>query len=774
MSRTECRAGLIPLALLGYACSVALPSVAEPLKLPGSESVARWQDLEWPSIQARDQLFVEETGPLPPQNAEDLARRVPTLQFEAPSTRLTSFSIRGLGSSSFNDGLESNVGLWVDGVYLGRQGMFPADLVGVERIEVLRGPQGTLYGRNSSAGVVHLISRLPSWQPTGRAEVLVGEHGKRQQRAELAGPLVDQVLAGSLSLYRRSADGALDNDLLGAQVNDEDRSGARGQLLWLGPQGLTARLIVEQTRQRENCCAYAVARYSPSARTSAAFVGYSLPTARPFERSVEQDTRNRTDANQKAVTLHVEMPFSEASRLSSISGWRSWDLASRGDLDGIGLPISPAGGVDLEHAQYSQEFRLTGPLTGSLDYMLGYHGMYQKMDRRGWMVLGASAADWFAGSVPLVRQLGLTPEMIDDGILDGARVDTPGSQTTRSHAAYGQLDWRPTDSYLISAGLRLADERKHGAASRSAWRPELGPDPVSQALGPGLQAASLGQDYQRRDAVRDRLFGGHLRATRYITDNLALYFGAASAYKAGGINAEPVGRGVEPTFDPERAYSLEAGGSFTYAAGLGTTHFAVYQTQVHDFQAITYNPHSSAASPQRNNLMNVGRVRSRGIEVDNRWAFSHSLNGYLAMAWNDSRYRHFSNAPCPPPAEQLYCDQSGKQVYGAPRWSAATGLDYRRAAWPGLDWLAGASYGWRSGSYGTLERGESTYLSSRGTADAYLGVASADDQWDLTLIGRNLFDKQYVAAYYALTGAGDYGAALGAPRSLDVRLRIGF
>ncbi|WP_022962044.1 TonB-dependent receptor [Halopseudomonas pelagia] len=763
----------LQVALFGYACSVSLAVAAEPLKLPDGESVARWQDLDWPSIQARDLLFVEETGPLPPQTAEELTRRVPTLQFEAPSTRLTSFSIRGLGSSSFNDGLESNVGLWVDGVYLGRQGMFPADLAGVERIEVLRGPQGTLYGRNSSAGVVHLISRLPTWQPTGRAEILVGENGKRQQRVELAGPLVDQVLAGSVSLYRRSADGALDNTLVGAEVNDEDRSGARGQLLWLGPPGLTARLIVEQTRQREDCCAYPVARYSQSARDSAAFVGYSLPPARPFERNVEQDTRNQVSTRQEAVTLHIEAPVGAASRLSSITGWRSWDLASRGDLDGIGLPITRAGGVDIEHAQYSQEFRLTGPVTSNLDYLLGYHGMHQQMDRRGWVTYGSSAADWFAGSVPLVQQLGITPQMIDDGILDGAESESQGRQTTRSHAVYAQLDWRPTEIYLVSAGLRLADERKHGSTHRSSRRPDLALDPITQLVGPALQAATLGQDYQRRDAVRDRLFGGHLRATRYVSDNLALYVGAASAYKAGGINAEPIGTGVSPTFDPERAYSLETGGSLTYAAGRGSTHFALYQTQVHDYQAITYNPHSSSVNPQRNNLMNVGRVRSRGVEVDNNWAFSDSLDGYLAVAWNDSRYRHFSNAPCPPPTEQLYCDQSGKQVYGAPRWSAATGLDYRRAAWPGLDWLVGGGYSWRSGAYGTLERGENTYLSSRGTADAYLGLADADEQWDLTLIGRNLVDKEHVAAYYALTGAGDYGAALGAPRSLALRLRVG-
>lgn len=766
--------GLLQTWLLVCAATLPLIVSADTLKLPDSEQVARWQDLAWPSIQARDLLFIQETEPLPPQTAEELAQRVPSLQFEAPSTRLTSFSIRGLGSSSFNDGLESNVGLWVDGVYLGRQGMFPADLVGVESVEVLRGPQGTLYGRNSSAGVVHLISRLPSWRPTGRAGLLTGENGKRQQRVELAGPLVDEVLAGSLSLYQRSADGELDNRLVGAQVNDEDRRGGRGQLLWLGPAGLTARLIVEQSQLREDCCTYPVVRYSQSARNSAAYVGYALPPARPFERRVEQDSRNRTTARQDAVTLHVELPLGAASRLTSITGWRSWDLASSGDLDGIGLPITPAGGVDLDHAQYSQEFRLSGPVTSNLDYLLGYHGLYQRLDRRGWVEYGSSAADWFAGSVPLVQQLGITPQMIDDAILDGAKAESRGSQTARSHAIYAQLDWRPSETYLLSAGLRLADERKHGSTTRSSRRPDLALDPVSQLVGPALQAATLGQDYQRRDTVHDRLFSGHLRLTHYVTDNLALYVGAASAYKAGGINAEPIGTGVSPTFDPERAYSLEAGGSLTFAAGLGKTHFALYQSQVHDYQAITYNPHSSVLNPQRNNLMNVGRVRSRGVEVDTVWTFSDNLDAYLALAWNDSRYRHFSDAPCPPPTTQLYCDQRGKQVYGAPRWSAASGFDYRHVAWSGLDWLAGAGYSWRSGSYGTLERGEGTYLSPRGTADGYLGLADAGDQWDLMLIGRNLFDKQYVTAYYALTGSGDYGAALGEPRNLALRLRVGF
>lgn len=701
----------------------------------------------------------------------DLAERVPTLQVQVPSARLTSYRIRGLGSSSFNDGLESSVSMFVDGVYLGRQGMFLADLDDLQRVEVLRGPQGTLFGKNSSAGAISIITRGPTRHLEAGAEAILGSDGLRQRRLRLSGSLSD-ALAGRISFYQRQRDGRVENGLSGRKYNDEQRLGVRGQLLWTPNDDLSLRLIAEYDREEHDCCVFPVKHYSDVSLASADFLAYRLPEARPFRREVEHDTDTVSETRQRALTLVLDLTLAGVE-LTSITAWRDWQYAAQMDLDGIGLAIVPHGGSHLEHSQFSQEIRMTGRLAEQFRYVTGIYYLKQNMYRQGWLEYGENAADWYAGAVMSALPPELTATQIDDSFLAGAQVYTPGKQQSDHRALFGQLSWQLTPRLELSAGLRYNQESKRGVSQRRLARiPPLPDEPFAAALGGILHRAALGAAYYQRSSFAEHQLSGQLTASYQFDEKTMAYVKWAQGYKGGGINAEPVSRGVPHRFDAEQATMLEIGVKRSVLDQRGWVNLAVYQTDVEDYQALTYNSQSLTANPQRDNLMNVGKVRARGIDIDTHLRWSHNIDLRFGLAWSDARYREFDNAPCPPGSGQTQCDLGGKRLSNAPAWNLSTGIGSHHSLTAGIEFYTGVDYQWQSGFYGTVERGEGSYQSARGIANWHIGLRNSDARWDVAWWVRNLFDKDYISAIYALTGSGDYGAVPGDPRSFGMSLRI--
>ena len=199
---------------------------------------------------------------------------------------------------------------------------------------------------------------------------------------------------------------------------------------------------------------------------------------------------------------------------------------------------------------------------------------------------------------------------------------------------------------------------------------------------------------------------------------------------------------------------------------------ALYQADVEDYQALTNRPPvNEFAPPIRDNLINVGKVRLRGIELDARLRASERVDLRLGIAWSDARYRDFANAPCSPSSAQWSCDLGGKRLFNAPEWSASAGVDYRYPLEHALELFSGLDYQFRSGYYGTLEGGPGSYQPSYGLTNLRLGLRRGDRRWEAELWARNLFDEDYITAVYARLGAGDYGVLSGAPRSVGMTLR---
>jgi iron complex outermembrane receptor protein len=423
---------------------------------------------------------------------------------------------------------------------------------------------------------------------------------------------------------------------------------------------------------------------------------------------------------------------------------------------------------------------VSGAAGSSIDYVAGLYYLRQQLDREIDVEFGKDAAPWFVGDqlAQLQSLYGITftdPSQVPAMLLDGARQRFDGEQKSDSRALYGQLSWRPVERLELTGGLRYGRERKDGWMSRDVGNLAslAGLPPAFQAGGQLLRDLALGGGYYREDSIEEGHLSSLLSASYRFSDAVMGYVSGSRGYKAGGINFDVVGPFTAPTFDAERATSLEVGMKTRFWNERAMLDLAIYQTDVDNYQALTYSPPTSLfAPPLRDNLINVGKVRLRGIELDSAWQLHPQLSLRLGLAWSDARYRSFPNAPCPPASGQWTCDLSGDRLYNAPEWNVSSGLDYTHPLPYGLEAYSGLDYSFRTGYYGTLEGGEGSYQPSYGLTNLRLGLRSRDRTWEVEGWARNLFDRRYITAVYSLLGAGDYGVLPGNERMLGTTVRI--
>ena len=721
-----------------------------------------------PNLTTFDARALEAAGVHSPAT---LAGRVPSLLVSDPNPRYTSYGLRGLGASGFNDGLEGSVGVYLDEVYLGRAGMSLTDFTDLERIEVQRGPEGTAGGRGSTAGSIHLHTFTPTWQPAAQAELGLGERGQREVRAAASGPVNDRV-AGSLSAFEVRADGDIDNVRDAGRYNDQDRQGARGQLQVLPDDATSLRLMLDTVQTDQRAAVLPASHYSAQTRQRAAFMKYPLLPADPARRRIDQDQPGTQHSEQHGLTFVASRTLGERATLTSITGYRDWRYAARQDGDNLGLAIATTD-LALKHRQFSQEVRFDAQLTDALAYRVGAYYLDQRFDRGLDVGFGPDAAAFFIGDRPEARLLRLTPRQVPASLLNGAWQRGQARQQAQAQAVFGELDWQASERLKVTYGARYSRERKQASIERQVeGLSPLGTDLVSRTGGQLLRGVALGADYQRKEARSDEALTGRVLLDYALDAHNDLYVGWSSGFKAGGFNLDVIGGRVPPRYDSERASSWEAGLRSRFWQSRLELGLALYQTEVRNYQALTTSPPVDLYSPPlRDNLINVPKVRLRGIEVQALARPTDHLDLHLALAWSDARYRDFKNGPCSAGQLASQCDLSGHRLFNAPPWSASAGVEQRVPLGQGLEAFAGVDYSWRSGYQGSLEGGEGSQIDSYGLADLRLGLRQVRAGWEVTGWLRNAFDTEYVTAISAQLGAGDYAALPGQQRTAGVTVR---
>jgi iron complex outermembrane recepter protein len=705
-------------------------------------------------------------------NVGQITQLAPSVQLLTSNPRNTAITIRGLGASYglANDGLEQGVGIYVDQVYYGRPATATLDFVDLDRIEILRGPQGTLFGKNTTAGALNITTRDPSFTPEGQAELSFGDYGFLQAKASVSGPIVDDKVAGRLSVVSTRRDGVLDNVTTGTKQNSQDSISLRGQLLFQPTDQLRVRLFADYADLTPECCTqvYVTAGQTlkPAAQQFAALAagrGYAPASTNPYDRLADVDSGIQADQIHRGVSAIVDYDFGWAT-LTSVSAWRAWDWGPQNDRDYTALDIVRQSANPSWQDQWSQELRLSSNGNQRIDWTGGLYAFHQAVETHGVTEYGADATYWL-----------LSPSL-PNALLDGYTVYNDSRIETDSYAVFGQLTWDITDRLHLTPGLRYTYEDKAGAytATTTGGLATADATLISRRLGvarPQAYAADLSDDD----------LSGQLSLSYDVRTDVLAYGSVARGYKSAGINMAGIPN--LPNGQPSLANAVvKPEVVTTYELGLKTQGFdrrvtanlAAYRTDVEDYQA---NVVDSGPGALRGYLANAEKVVIQGVELDAVARPNQNLDLYANVAWTDAKYDSFANGPCPLErigTSTVACDLSGKGLPGVSPWAASAGGEVHGDG--GFLGLPGQFYGGADASFRSTYNSDasvSRYTEIEGYTILNLRAGfRADNGWEASLWVKNALDEDYLQ--FVSVQSGNSGLVIGNPgdpRTVGITLR---
>jgi len=743
------------------------------------------QDVPIPvSVLSEDLIADSGTG-----NVGALDQLVPSIQFYSTNPRNSAINIRGLGApfGLTNDGIEQGVGLYVDGVYFARPASAVMDFIDVAQVEVLRGPQGTLYGKNTTAGAINVTTKAPSFTPETELEVSYGNIGYFQAKATTSGPLTD-TLAYRASFSATQRDGVLWNVRDEDDLNDLNNIGGRLQLLWTPDDTLRVRLSADNTVQRPEGYAQVFAGVVPTQRplnrqyaAQAAYYNYAPPSTNPFDRVTDVDSAHRSNSDLGGVSLNADWDVGPGT-LTAISAWRYWLWDPANDRDFLGLPIRTLSQNPSKSFQWSQELRYAGDVNDSLSFVAGAYWFNQVTKTLGREEQGAAAWRWLTNPNATNTLLG------ELGALDGYGQTTNIRSEHTSTALFGQLEWKVTDRLRILPGIRYNMDEKSGFFRATPYgqldTTGLGLTPAQITALRNLELSIL-QPLSYDTEGEDDNLSYNLTLAYDVTERVNAYATYSTAFKTFGLNNNgiPVDSQTPPqpilslaSIKPEDTKHFEAGIKTELLPGL-IANLTAYNTTINDFQVSVV---SNQSGTLRGYLANAEEVVVQGVELDSSWQATDRLNLYANIAYTDARYERFTQAP--PALEDSggaigQVDASGTRLPGVSDWAASFGGEY---VLPGRfsgregDWFAGLDGSYRSEFSSSAT--ESDYLNIDGYTilNARIGFRAADG-WTAFVWARNALDEEYFEMLNAgSSSSGYYAGLLGDPRTYGITLRAKF
>lgn len=684
------------------------------------------------SISTMNSEMISQTGV---KQLKEIAEFIPNLTISDGTDFTSEVRIRGVGANSRNIGFDTRVGVYLDGVYLGQSPALNQELLDLERIEVLRGPQGTLFGKNTVAGAINLISKEPTDTLEGHVGVELGNLNAKQLTVSLNLPINDKV-ATKFSFNKQTRDGYVSNIFTeNSNINEQDASSYRAQVRYDISENFKANLSLDGMKSD---------RTSYTGEPITDTFGRELTSESPklFEISSTIDPTEERDISGIALTL--DWSLESGHDIRSITAFRDSEISYSNDSDYSAVDFIRIGYNDA-YAQTSQEFQFVSPDNARLEYVAGLY-LYTQ-DSETSRVVNTSA--------------------ISDQVF-GTDINNPtsnyGEVETTTYALFVNGDYELSDNLKLGFGVRVSTETK-----KVDWE--------TDGTGSGAFRIATGTVVDKRT---DNHVAPTISLNYAMSDELNTYIKYGNGYKSGGYNLDFIDAS---TLDDGIGYDKETVDNFEIGLkgsaldrDLSFT-FAAFHAKYSDYQV---NQFIDLGNGQTSiSIRNAADVETSGLEAEVKYLVTDELTLNFSAGLLDTEFVSF------PGGGTGGTDVSGNQLPKAPEASFNVGIQYYYPIEAlGADLLARLDYSYSDSYFTDVNNIDSQTLSSGDTVpfglvpsksllNARLGLISQNDDWTVSLWARNLTDKVYLT-----NNNRDFFGTLvnyyGAPRTFGIELEYSF
>jgi len=659
------------------------------------------------SIQAFGAESIEKLGAT---ELFDLAASAPSLSIGGIPGSNTQSGLRGVVDFARNIGIDARMGVYIDGVYQGRSSTANQPLLGLESVEILRGPQGTLFGKNTVSGAINLNTRKASEDFIGELKAGIGNEGYWTGSGYLSGPLSETVFA-SIAYTKQERDGLFNNVVLGKEVGDWAQQGARAQLRFLPSDQLEMVFAADWGSSSSEAPVFTTA-------------------ARPAFESGKDDELDEVDFWGTAFTVNYSTD--SGYTVSSISAYRENEYYLYGDEDFTPAVDAFQTTFDEDSDQFSQELRIVSPESEDFDWVAGLY--------------------YFESSVATGRSLLFGAPVLPSQALSGT-ITIPSVVDVTSYAAYVQGNYRFADKWELTAGLRYTDEEKDFDFNQVNAPSDPATGAVVLELGLGLPAATAAFLASQAPGAlfnafnlsyQDKYSDSHVSPTiglNYkLSDSVMYYAKYSRGYQSGGFNGDfnPYLPAIQ--FDSEYVDAFEVGVKSTSADGKLRVNADVFVQKFSDFQLFQSVP---VGNTNVQIVSNAGEATSQGVEVETVWLPTDSLQLTVNATYLDATYDKFEN-PISAVDPSQPKDFNGNDLNYAPKTKLYAGLQYAQPVGSAGELIFNLDYTYQDDLYTNNTNTDIVLVPSYDLWNARVSYTPTNNQWQVSAWVRNLTDEEYI------------------------------